>query len=110
MAWKPFIENFKSHVDFESLELIDAIEMITCHHVEVLKKSKVPVFVFIDEYRRLAQECLKANAPDPESAVLSAIGESLYSSNRPTVLISTLDYAPLLREGMFVFQLLLRWQ
>ena len=109
MTWKSFIDKFKSRVDFESLEFIDAIEMITCHHVEVLKKSKVPVFVFVDEYRRLAQACLKAGAPDPEFVILRAIGESLYSFNRPTVLISTLDYAPLLREGASVTLMICRW-
>ena len=105
ISWESFVRQFESLIDFKSFNIVDAIEVITCHRVDILKQSKVPVFIFIDEYRCLAKRCLEKGMSDPESVVQSAIGAALHSLDRPTILISTLDYAPLLREGASVTRL-----
>lgn len=87
-------------INYQSITLTEAISMITCHRVEILKGLKVPVFIFIDEFRQLAQKC--ASPPEVETLendVLSFIGLALRSADHLTVLISTLDHTPLLRAG-----------
>jgi hypothetical protein len=94
-----------------SLTITEAIGMISCHRVEILKKPKVPVFIFIDEVRQLTKTCEGKGISTkffPEMDLLRAVARALHSPDQPTFLISTLDYAPLKREGMLVFQLLLR--
>ena len=104
MPWKDFLGHFcilEPSVSF--LSISTAIALITCHRVEVLKKSKVPVFIFIDEIRQLTKSFEEAGGgfkPAPEAVLLKAVANVLHSSDKPTVLISTLDHTPMLRFGM----------
>ena len=104
MPFKRFITRFfviQPLVSF--LSITEAIDLITCHRVEILKKPKVPVFIFIDEIRQLTKSCEDAGntiKPAPESVLLKAVANALHSRDQPTVLISTLDHTPMLRFGM----------
>lgn len=74
--------------------------MISCHRVEILKKPKVPVFIFIDEIRELDKKfggTGKNTKLSPEMELLKAVAGALQSPDQPTFLISTLDHTPLLR-------------
>ena len=104
MPWKDFLRHFfvlKPSVSF--LSISTAIALITCHRVEVLKKSKVPVFIFIDEFLQLTQSFEEAGGgfkPAPAAVLLRASAGALHSPDKPTVFISTLDHTPMLQFGM----------
>ena len=83
--------------DLASLEICRALDMISCYRVEVLKKPKVPVILFVDEFRKLAEYCnMHYPMKHQESSVLTSIGSALHTADQHTVLVSTLDHTPLL--------------
>ena len=96
----------KLRINYESITLTDAVKIITCHRVEILKQEDAPVFVFIDEFRHLAKVCADPIKADKlENDVLSSVGQALRESDRLTVLISTLDHTPMLRAGIMFFNM-----
>jgi hypothetical protein len=103
MSFDKFVRFYleKMHAIGEShFDLEDAVDLISRHRVETLKKTKVPVFIFIDEHHQIAKSCREAGKLDPDDWVFSSMISALHSPGpRTTVMISTLDYMPVLEYG-----------
>jgi hypothetical protein len=81
----------------------EAVQIILQHRAEVLKLGPVKVFVFVDEFRKLFDECHE-NQGDyhgQDMAVLKSIGILLSQPEKHTVVISTLESTPLVKDGSF---------
>jgi hypothetical protein len=79
-----------------------AINLILRHRVEVLKLEPVPVFVFVDEFRKLYDTCNTAHEyRGQDKAVLNSIGAVLSQPEQHTVMISTLESSAL-KEGVSI--------
>ena len=80
-----------------------AVALILQHRVEVLKKLEpVPVFVYVDEFRKLFDKCSRARGG---MDVLSSIDMFLSQPEKHTVVISTLESTALIEYGSFCFLL-----
>ena len=76
--------------------------MINCYQVEVLKKPKVPVLIFIDVFHRIARVCARKGASaKQELVILKSIEAALRRPDRPMVFISVINPTPLLQHGAY---------
>ena len=85
-----------------------AVALILQHRVEVLKKlDPVPVFVFVDEFRKLFEKCSRGQGDyrGQDMDVLSSIGILLSQPEKHTVVISTLESTALIEDGSCFFLL-----
>ena len=82
------------------------------HRRDVLKlKTKVSVFVFVDEFRKLHEVCVKDQQyREQDMSVLRSLGNLLDQPEKHTVMISTLENTALNLNGSFRCSAVFLWQ
>ena len=83
------------------LDPTSAVRLIMEHRTKVLKlEADVPVFVFVDEFRKLHEACVQEQQyREQDLSVLSSLGNFLDQPLKHTVMISTLENTVLNENG-----------
>ncbi len=93
-----------SEIFQNDLDPTSAVRLIMEHRTKVLKlPANVPVFLFVDEFRKLYEECNKnpGQYRKQDFDVLKSLGNLLEQPLKHTVMISTLENTVLIENGSF---------